>query len=121
MKKTYETLENVSEIVVSQYNTICKSLPRVIKVTDKRKKDISRAAKELREIGSTFEELFEKAESSAFLTGNNTRGFKANFDFILRSSTMIKILEGAYGGCSKGKNTNRSYDIEALENFSIFD
>jgi len=121
MKKTYETLENVSEIVVSQYNTICKSLPRAIKVTDKRKKDISRAAKELQEIGSTFEELFEKAESSDFLTGKNTRGFKADFDFILRSSKLVKILEGAYGGYCKGQNTKRSYDIEALESFSIFD
>ena len=35
---------------------------------------------------------------SPFLRGENDRGWKANFDFLLQPSSFNKILEGTYGG-----------------------
>jgi hypothetical protein len=32
-----------------------------------------------------------------FLTGTNKDGWKANFDFLIKPGTRVKILENAYG------------------------
>ena len=45
-----------------------------------------------------FEELFRKCADSDFLCGkaNNDRSWKAGFDFIIKPSSIDKILEGQY-------------------------
>lgn len=47
-------------------------------------------------------EIFEKAAASSFLMGENNRGWKMNFDFILRPETHVKILEDFYKGDKDG-------------------
>lgn len=37
-----------------------------------------------------------KIEASPFLTGNNDRGWRADFDFVTRESSFTKIMEGKY-------------------------
>lgn len=39
-----------------------------------------------------------KVEASGFLKGENDHGWKADFDFIVRESSFIKIMEGKYNG-----------------------
>lgn len=53
--------------IIHSFNSICKSLPKVIKLTEKRKKAILEVDKLLGEV--TFEQLFEKVDNSDFLSG----------------------------------------------------
>jgi len=41
-------------------------------------------------------EIVEKMAASPFLTGDNDRGWKADFDFFIRPDTQDKVLEGKY-------------------------
>ena len=53
-----------------------------------------------------FEEICTKANESNFLTGKNERGWKADFDFILRTDKATSILEGKYDNTKSNKVTN---------------
>ena len=81
--------------VINSFNSVCKSLPKVQKLNDKRRKAVKRAKADLGEL--TFEELFAMVEQSDFLTGRNGNWSGANFDWILKPSNLIKIIEGNYG------------------------
>lgn len=92
------------EWFLKNYHDICVSLPKVMKLSDKRKKAILK-------ILNTFSkdnilECFEKIEQSDFLKGINERGWKADIDFILREDKFINILEGKYGGKKRRNNTH---------------
>lgn len=54
-----------------------------------------------------WEEIFEKLKESSFCSGDNSRGWVANFDWFLRPDTPVKILEGLYDDrtVSKPENT----------------
>ena len=86
------------------YNDICTSLPSIRKMSEQRKKHVGARWKEEEDI-EVFEEVFEKAENSSFLTGSNNRNWTADFDWIVKNDTNFnKILEGKYD--DKKKNTN---------------
>jgi predicted phage replisome organizer len=79
--------------IVDMYHAICISFPKIRSVTDARKKAIkARLSKYPIE---TFKELFEKAEASSFLKGDEG-GWKASFDWLIKEANMIKVLEGNY-------------------------
>lgn len=77
------------------YNSVCGSYPRLVKMSDARKKAISARLK----TGYTlddFQTLFEKAETSDFLKGANKRNWSATFDWLICDSNMAKVLDGNY-------------------------
>lgn len=81
--------------ILDLYHDICKSYPKVVKMTTKREK----AIKARLNGGYTledFKKLFETAEQSSFLKGSNDRGWKADFDWLICESGMTKTLEGKY-------------------------
>ena len=86
------------QAVVKLFNSICKSLPSVQKLTDKRKKLIIGAEKLLSESSftMTFEQLFRIVESSDFLTGRSGGWNGCGFDWILNLTNLTKIIEGNY-------------------------
>jgi hypothetical protein len=43
-------------------------------------------------------EIIERIKKSPFCSGQNDRGWKANFDFLIRPNTRFKVLEGTYDG-----------------------
>ena len=90
--------------IVDKYNKICKSLPKVMKLSDTRRKAINARLDKfsLEEIIS----VFEKAEQSNFLKGANNRNWKADFDWIMSDRNMAKILEGKYDNCNALKDKN---------------
>ena len=90
--------------IVDKYNEICKSLPKVMKLSDARRKAINARLDKfsLEEIIS----VFEKAEQSNFLKGANNRNWKADFDWIMSDRNMAKILEGKYDNCNALKDNN---------------
>ena len=90
--------------VTGLYHNICKSLPTIRTVTDKRKKTIKARIKQYPDL-TTYEELFTKTEASDFLTGRDGKWSGCNFDWLLNENNMVKVLEGNYAN-----KTDRSRD-----------
>lgn len=86
--------------VVDLYHAICKSLPSVRSLSDARKKAIRARLKTY--TMDDFKTVFENAEASSFLKGENG-GWKANFDWLIKESNMLKVLEGNYADTPKKK------------------
>lgn len=92
------------DFIVKLYHSCCPSLPKVLKLTDKRKSKIRVRFEEMKYSYETMQALFEKSEASYFLRGDNNRGWKADFDWLFINSTnWVKVLEGKYD------NRNNSY------------
>ena len=90
--------KDIYTIISQKFTNTCISLPKIIGLNESRKKAIRSRLKEysLEQI----EEMFRKAENSDFLTGRiskkDERPFKASFDWLMKPSNFIKVLEGNY-------------------------
>jgi len=93
-------IEDKRNRIKDTYNENCPQLPQIQKLTEKRKKAIDKFLKEFTK--EQFEEICQKSNSSDFLTGKNDRGWKADFDFLMRTDKATNILEGKYD--NKGRN-----------------
>lgn len=93
------------------YNANCSNLPQVQKITDKRKKAIDKFVKEFTE--EQFEQICKIANSTNFLIGNNKEGWKADFDFLMRTDKATNVLEGKYGNSKGGMNDFKELMKEA--------
>ena len=97
------------ELFKDTYNKFCSSLSQIRMLSDKRKKAIKAFLKQLE--FRDFEMACKKANESNFLTGRNDRGWKADFDFIIRVDKALSIIEGKYdinnlGGFNNGGSPN---------------
>ena len=97
------------QAVVDKFNSICKSLTKVKSLNDERRKAIKNTQKVLD--GMTFDELFEKIESSDFLTGRSGK-WSCCFDWILKPTNLTKIVEGNYNNLSCSNPSNTTYSEE---------
>lgn len=101
-KKKEEDKEEKEDITVNQvvdlYHEICKSYPRLRGISENRRKAISARCKLYRI--EDFRIVFQNAENSGFLKGGNDRNWSANFDWMIKDTNFIKILEGRYNGRS---------------------
>lgn len=82
--------------IVALYHDLCPSYPKLRNVSDNRKKAMAARWKEYGHDLDTFRELFEQAEASQFLKGKNPRNWTADFDWLMKSASMAKVLEGNY-------------------------
>jgi len=89
--------------VVNLFHQVCKSFPKIEKLTDARKDKIRIRINELKkqftdtDYLSVLKELFAKMEASEFLRGNNKNGWKASFDWIFENGkNWVKVYEGNY-------------------------
>lgn len=105
-KGDYESSTSESSIyamIRELYNSVCGSYPRLVKMSDARKKAINARLK----TGYTlddFQTLFKKAEASDFLKGANKRNWSATFDWLICDSNMAKVLDGNYDAKGSGAN-----------------
>lgn len=90
--------------VVDLYHSICKSFPSVRSLSDARKRAIKARLKTYSL--EDFETVFKNAEASSFLKGEDG-GWKASFDWLIKESNMLKVLEGNYA--DKGKRSPYGY------------
>jgi len=93
--------------ILEIYHQECPKLPKVIKLTDIRKRAIRMVKKKY-----TIDEIrtvFRKANASTFLTGGGPRGWKADFDFLLRQDKFVKILEGGYDDFEQEEKNKSSF------------
>lgn len=82
--------------VVEAWNDIAerRKLPKVAKITPERRRKLKARIQQ-----NTIDEwrlALEAIDRSSFLCGDNDRGWKANFDFLLQPSSFTKLIEGAY-------------------------
>lgn len=95
--KPKKKVEVDCDFIVRLYHDRCPSLPRVLKLTDKRKMKIRVRFEEMKFSYETLQEVFDKCEASYFIRGDNKRGWKADFDWIFTNSqNWVKVLEGKY-------------------------
>lgn len=109
LKKREKSAAIPYQQIMDAYNENCGKLPKATKLTDKRKRAIRTCITQ----GFSIDEICEaarKAASTPFLTGAGERGWRANFDFIIKPDNMQKIIEGAYG--SAASKDEHSYNLE---------
>ena len=109
------------QLIADLYNDTCVSFPRLITLSDKRKKAIKARLRVY--TVDDFKTLFAKAEASSFLKGSNDRNWSASFDWLIKDGNMAKVLEGNYDDKPKRKEIvpkwaskdRQQYDFEELE------
>lgn len=89
--------------IADMYNSICISFPKLRSLSDARRKAIKARLNTYTE--DDFRTVFENAEASSFLKGSNDRNWTATFDWMIKDTNMVKILEGNYA--DKGKPSGR--------------
>lgn len=102
--------------IVDKYNEICKSYPRVTRLS-KRRKDTIRARFNAGYTYEDFENAFELVEESDFLKGKNNRNWCANFDWICNDTNLAKILDGNYTN-RKGDKYGRNGENHRKSSFA---
>lgn len=92
--KTEKEIKIDYQQIADMYNNTCVSFPRLTKLSENRKKAIKARLK----IYSVedFQKLFEMAEGSSFLKGQNNRNWSATFDWLIKDTNMAKVLDGNY-------------------------
>lgn len=95
------------------WNALCVNLPKVISLSDKRKKQ-----EKLRLLERTIEkwkDVFIKLNNSEFCKGNNNTGWKATYDWIISNTeNSLKVLEGKYDG---GGTTKQDKNITVIKSW----
>lgn len=99
--------------IVDMYNDTCVSFPRLMSLSEARKKAI-KARLNTYSI-EDFKRVFELAESSTFLKGGNKRNWSANFDWLVKDANFAKVLDGNYNDKAAAKETNET--AQELDNF----
>ncbi len=94
------------------FNEHCKNFRPVSLLTDKRKQTINARKREHGE-AAVFE-MLKKAGQSAFLAGQNTRGWCADFDWLFKPTNFVKVLENKYA--NKEQFTSTVGGNNAMEN-----
>lgn len=101
--------------VKSLWDSICgESFGMIHKLTDSRKQKIRIRALEIEKSGAeyltAFEKIFTLMANSRFMSGNNNRGWKPTFDWIIENDkNYVKVLEGNYNN-----NNTEQYDSRRL-------
>lgn len=91
---------NTAEKIMNLYHEHCPSLPKVMKLTDKRIKLANARLKEYSE--EQIIDVFNKAQESDFLRNGSGTWKGADFEWILNVNNFVKIMEGNY----KNKTNN---------------
>ena len=105
-KITVEREQTNYKAVVDSYNSLCKSFPKVTKLSERRRKAIRARLKEYSL--AELEKAFALAEESEFLKGANNRNWMASFDWIISDSNLPKVLEGKYANRASPNGKSQS-------------
>ena len=112
-----DSLSGEKEILES-FNRLCPSLPKVNKLTKRRRGAIKKALRDW-----SAQELchaFELVSGSSFLCGEKG-GWQADFDWIMQPDNLLRIMEGSYADPVPQPQFERNYDIDELEEINRMD
>ena len=111
--------------ILNLYHSECKSFPKVRVLSNKRKKAISARWKFYKQDLETFKKVFQLAEESSFLKGQNRKNWSADFDWMMCDANMAKILEGKYKDRQEKNgmihNKPSDFDFSEIERMSMSD
>ena len=102
--------------IMALYNSTCTSLPKIQRIDGKRKRAVAARYKTYKGMGA-FKVLFEKAEHSEFLRGENDRNWRADFDWIIAPTNMAKVIEGRYDETMRRGPPGYKGAIQAPKNY----
>lgn len=101
--------------ILNSYHENCLSMPKVERLTDMRRTLIKARYHDFPDL-ARFEELFKKAAASDFLSGRiqSDRTWRCNFDWLLKSENMVRVLEGNYDNkpATQGKRLPTSEELD---------
>lgn len=80
---------------VDLWNSNCETLPKVEKLSDKRRNRIKRLLHDEPDLAYWLE-IIQRLVASDFCQGKNSNGWRADFDFLLQTDTHLKVSEGKY-------------------------
>lgn len=80
--------------IIALYHQCCTKMPKVQKVTKARQASMRTLFKEYGIEG--FEDVFAKAGASDFLSGRTGNWNGCSFDWLIKPSNFLKVLEGTY-------------------------
>lgn len=82
---------------VDSWNSLAREtgLSKVGKLTDMRRRSLKARLSECDGL-SGWSDALAKIRTNSFLLGDNDRGWKADFDFLLQSKSFTKLMEGGY-------------------------
>lgn len=87
------------------------------KIDKNRNKAIDKFLEEFTE--EQFKNICEIANSTDFLIGENDNGWKANFDFLMRTDKATNVLEGRYNDNKKQNDKPKNAKIMNKDNMTI--
>jgi hypothetical protein len=102
-----DTRDTESDIVINAWNTMASrvELSTIRTMTPRRRRNL---AARLREHGlDGVMEGIERIGASRFCTGDNDRGWKATFDFLLQDHSLTGAREGKYDDRTAGFNPTK--------------
>lgn len=95
--------------IVNLYHQFCPQLPKVQVISKTRKSSINAR---LREHGlNKITQVFQLAGESNFLNGENKENWSATFDWLIKPTNFVKVLEGNYKNKGGGNKGNQSVTI----------
>lgn len=97
------------------YNSICTNLSPIKKLSSARKNSIKKIFNKYKDI-NIFEKVFKKANENSFLTGNNKNGWKANFDWLVNETNLLKVLEDRYVSFNNNNSSKYNNNLSVLQN-----
>lgn len=99
--------------IIDLFNSLCPSLNPVKYLSEETKKEIE--AQLLKYSIDDFKLLFEKAESSDFLKGENKQKWTASFEWLIKDQNMAKVLNGNFDNAKSKKTDFTGYNHQELE------
>lgn len=113
--KTEKEIKIDYQQIADMYNNTCVSFPRLTKLSESRKKAIKARLKVYSV--EDFQKLFEMAEGSIFLKGQNNRNWSATFDWLIKDTNMAKVLDGNYQ--DKILKDKEGFDVQSKDTMSV--
>lgn len=99
--------------IVDLFNSTCTRFPKVKNLSDERKKAIRARLRQYSV--DDFKSLFEIAEKSKFLQGENDRNWTATFDWLIKGSNMAKVLDGNYSNQGGNKHARIGFSNDSTK------
>ncbi len=90
-------------------------LSTVRNLTQPRKRKLQLRLKECGGVEFWLSGVLARIKASPFLLGENDRGWKANFDFLMQESSFTKLLEGSYDKSKSNGSGNPNSIFAAAE------
>ena len=102
------------ELIARMYNDTCVSFPHLTTLSEARKKAIK--ARLNKYTLDDLQRVFDLAEASDFLKGNNSRNWSATFDWLMKDTNIAKVLDGNYNN-KASQHTSNNPVAQELDDF----